>query len=120
MKTEFEFTLPRGYLDGDGRLHRHGIMRLAQAIDEIEALHHPHARDNEGWLPVVLLSRVIIRLGELSAISPQVVAGLFAADLLYLEDLYLRVNSAEQLILGAVCPHCQGSFQLRVAPLLGD
>lgn len=120
MKTEFEFTLPRGYIDGDGRIHRLGFIRLAQALDEIEALHHPYARDNEGWLPVVLLSRVITQLGELPAVTPQVVAGLFAADLLYLEDLYLRLNSAEQVLIGAVCPYCQGNFHLRVAPLLGD
>lgn len=120
MQTEFDFTLPRGYIDGDGRVHRHGVMRLAQALDEIEAVHHPHAREYEGWLPVLLLSRVVTRLGDLPAVTPQVVAGLFAADLLYLEDLYLRLNSAEQLLVGAICPYCQGNFQLRVAPLLGE
>lgn len=120
MQTEYEFTLPRGYIDGDGRVHRLGVMRLGQALDEIEALHHPHARDNDGWLPVLLLSRVVTRLGDLPAVTPQVVAGLFAADLLYLEDLYLRLNSVEQLTVVAVCPYCQGSFQLRVAPILGE
>ncbi len=120
MQTQLEFTLPRGYVDGDGRVHRQGVMRLAHALDEIEALHHPHARENDGWLPVLLLSRVVTRLGDVPAVTPQVIAGLFAADLLYLEDLYLRLNSAEQLVVGAVCPYCSGNFHLRVAPLLGE
>jgi hypothetical protein len=74
---------------------------------------------NEAYLPVVLLSRVITQLGDLAAVSPQVVEGLFAADLAYLEDVYQRLNSPEQVVLGAVCPQCSTQFQLQVAPL-GD
>lgn len=118
LQTEFEFTLPRGYVDGDGRLHRQGVMRLAQARDEIEAVEHPSVQAQPSYLPVLLLSRVITRLGELDAVTPEVVIQLFAADLAYLEDLYLRLNGAEQVSVGAVCPHCSQQFQLQVAPLV--
>jgi hypothetical protein len=119
LQTEFEFRLPRGYLDADGQIQRDGCMRLATALDEIEAFHDPRVQDNEAYLPLVLLSRVITRLGSLPVISPQVISGLFASDLAYLEDLYQRLNTQGEVILGAVCPQCSLQFQLRVAPL-GD
>lgn len=116
-QTEFEFTLPRGYIDADGRLQRRGRMRLATARDEIMALQEPAVQDNPACLPVCLLSRVITRLGDLPGITPSVVEGLFAADMAYLEELYLRLNTHHTLVVGAVCPHCSSHFQLQVAPL---
>ena len=117
LKTELEFSLPRGYVTESGQLHRDGRMRLATAMDEIESLRDPRVQANEAYLPVVLLSRVVKQLGELPAVTPQVIEGLFASDIAYLEDLYQRVNSPEYVILGAVCPQCSTRFQLQVAPL---
>lgn len=119
MKTEFDFTLPRGYMGSDGRLHRHGRLRLATALDEIEPMGDPRVESNSGYLSVLLLSRVVTQLGDLPAVTPQVIEGLFAADLAYLQDLYLRLNAAHNLVVSAVCPHCSGHFQLQVAPLDG-
>ncbi len=118
-KTEFEFTLPRGYVSESGQIHREGRMRLATALDEIESFQDPRVQANEAYLPVLLLSRVVERLGELPAVTPQVVEGLFVSDIAYLEDLYQRVNSPEDVALGVVCPHCSTQFQLQVAPLEG-
>lgn len=115
--TEFSFTLPRGYIDAAGQVQREGRMRLATALDEIEAVQDPRVQANDAYLPVFLLSRVITQLGTLSAVTPQVIAGLFVIDLAYLEDLYQRINSPEQVSVGAVCPHCSTQFQLQVAPL---
>lgn len=117
--TEFEFSLPRGYLDPDGTRHVEGRMRLATARDEIESLQDPRVQANESYLPVVLLSRVIIALGDLPSIHPTIIEGLFASDLAYLEDLYERLNSPERVVLGAVCPHCSNQFQVQIAPLTG-
>jgi hypothetical protein len=117
MKTEFEFTLPRGYIDPSGQVHRTGWMRLATAQDEIESLQDPRVQTNEAYLPIILLSRVIIKLGTLRDIKPQIIEKLFAADLASLEDLYLRLNSHEYVILGAICPQCSSSFKVQVAPL---
>ena len=117
LQLEYPFSLPRGYVDADGRLHRDGTMRLAIALDEIESVQDPRVRSNEAYLPIILLSRVVTRLGDLPAIPPQVIASLFAADLAYLEDLYLRLNLQERVTVGAVCPHCSTAFQLQVAPL---
>ena len=115
--TEFLFTLPRGYLDATGQVHREGRMRLATALDEIEAIQHPRVLANEAYLPVALLSRVITQLGSLPSVTPSAVEQLYAADLAYLEDLYLRLNMHEPVMMGTVCPHCGTSFQLQVAPL---
>ncbi|MEZ4868513.1 MAG: hypothetical protein R3C14_44700 [Caldilineaceae bacterium] len=115
--TEFSFTLPRGYVDGAGQVQREGRMRLATALDEIESVQDPRVQANEAYLPVLLLSRVITQLGELPAVTPDVIAGLFVIDLAYLEDLYQRLNSPEQVAVGAVCPRCSTQFQLQVAPL---
>lgn len=101
-------------------MHTEGTMRLATALDEIESVAHPRVEANEAYLPVILISRVVTQLGELSEVTPHVVENLFAADLAYLEDLYLRLNSHESVIVGAMCPHCDQQFQLRVAPLFNN
>ena len=117
FQTEFTFTLPRGYIDSFGEIHQEGQMRLATALDEIEAMQHPRVQANPAYLPVILLGKVLTRLGSLPAVTPQVVESLFASDLAYLEDLYQRLNSPETVVVGAVCPHCHNTFQLQVAPL---
>jgi hypothetical protein len=115
--SEFDFTLPRGYTDSTGVIHREGKMRLAVALDEIDALKDPRVMDNDAYLPVILLSRVITRLGNLDSVTPQIIEHLYVADFSYLEDLYLRINSHENMIVAAVCPNCSTEFQLQVAPL---
>ncbi len=117
FQTEYEFILPKGFIDEGGNLITTGSMRLAFARDEIQALNDPRVIDNDAYLPIVLLSRVITRLGNMNTISPQLVESLFAADLAYLEDLYLRLNNPEPITLEAICPHCSQLFQLQVAPL---
>jgi hypothetical protein len=92
LRTEFPFVLPRGYVDDAGVLHREGAMRLATARDEILPLRDPRVRENEAYLTVILLSRVVVRLGTLPQVTPQVVEGMFASDLAFLQDLYRRVN----------------------------
>ncbi|MBN2394147.1 MAG: phage tail assembly protein [Anaerolineae bacterium] len=117
MQNTFEFVLPRGYVDAAGQVHREGCIRLASALDEIQAVSDTRVQANEAYLPIVLLSSVIVRLGTLQAITPRVLEQLFAADLAYLEDLYLRLNSYESVLVDAVCPQCNARFQLQVAPL---
>jgi len=114
---EFEFELPQGYVDAEGNTHRQGVMRLATALDEIEPLGDPRVEANEAYLVILLLSRVIIRLGNLTAVTPKVVEGLYAADLAYLQEVYQRLNASQPVIVNAVCPNCRTSFQLQVAPL---
>lgn len=118
VHTDYEFILPQGYVDEAGEIHRQGLMRLATAKDEIEAVAHPQVQANEAYLPVVLLSRVIVRLGPLTEVTPQLIETLFAADMAYLEDLYLRLNSYEDVVVKAVCPHCNHELNLKVAPLM--
>lgn len=96
FQTEFEFTLPKGYLDGEGNLHRKGVMRLSKAIDEIVPLRDPRVKANPAYATVIILSRVIIQLGALEDISPTVIEGLFAGDLNYLHQFYRRINDLEE------------------------
>jgi hypothetical protein len=114
---DFEFELPRGFVDSEGQLHRRGTMRLATALDEIEPLNDPRVQANEAYLVILLLSRVVVRLGDLPAVTPQVIEGLFASDLAYLQDVYQRLNAPASVLVSAVCPHCSTQFQLQVAPL---
>ena len=122
LQTDIKFTLPRGYVDASGHAHCEGRMRLATALDEIQSAGDPRVQINEAYLPVVLLSRVVTRLGDLPAVTPRVIEGLFASDLAYLEDLYQMLNSPKSVVVGAVCPNCSTQFQLQVAPLgsIGD
>ena len=111
IRTEFEFVLPRGYMDAEGNLHREGMMRLATAADEILPLKDPRVQSNAAYLVVILLSRVITRLGSIEAINPKVIEGLFAADLGYLQEFYNRINRNGKTTLKLVCPHCQQPFE---------
>ena len=95
FQTEHEFTLPMGYLDADGTLHRDGVMRLATAADEILPLKDPRVQKNPAYLTVILLSRVVTRLGGVDPVTPNVIEGLFAADLAYLQDLYNEINRVD-------------------------
>jgi hypothetical protein len=104
FQTEFEFKLPCGFLDEDGTLHRDGVMRRATAADEILPLKDPRVQKNEAYLIVILLSRVVTRLGTLASINPKVIEDLFATDLNFLQDLYNRVNQLSDET--AACPHC--------------
>lgn len=93
LQTEFEFTLPKGYVDQHGTLHRHGTMRLATARDEIEPLRDPRvAGPEDPYLTVIVLSRVVTQLGSVSQVTPKDIESLFAADLAYLQDLYGVIN----------------------------
>ena len=92
LQTEYPFLLPKGYVDEQGRVHREGAMRLATARDEIEPLRDPRVRENEAYLTVIVLSRVITRLGATTQITPKVIEGLFASDLAYLQDVYGAIN----------------------------
>ena len=97
MQTEFEFTLPKGYLDEAGNVHRKGVMRLATAIDEIVPLRDPRVKSNPAYATVIILARVITKLGALEEISPQVVEGFFACDLSYLQKFYRQINELEEV-----------------------
>jgi hypothetical protein len=120
MQTEFPFTLPHGYLDAEGNLHREGSMRMSTAYDEIAPLKDPRVGANPGYLVIILLSRVITRLGELEQINPKVIEGLFSGDLAYLQDFYQRLNQNGHGRLLVVCPHCQGEFEVETSSLGGD
>jgi hypothetical protein len=115
LQTEFAFQLPNGYVDEGGTVHQHGLMRLATARDEIMPLRDPRVRDNEAYLSVLLLSRVVTQLGTLSAVTPGVIEGLFAADLAFLQDLYSRVNQQGHTRGIVVCPACHHEFEVDVA-----
>jgi hypothetical protein len=112
FQTEFEFTLPCGYLDEDGTLHREGVLRRATAADEIVPLRDPRVVRNPAYLTVILLARVVTRLGALDQISTTVVENLYATDLAYLQNLYNDVNKLEPAGATAVCPECKHEFAL--------
>jgi hypothetical protein len=115
LVTEFPFTLPRGYVDEDGAVHRDGVMRLATARDEIAPLRDPRVRDNEAYLTVLLLSRVVTKLGDLDQVTPGVVEGMFATDLSFLQDHYRRINTEGTPRAAVRCPSCEHGFEVELA-----
>jgi hypothetical protein len=114
FQTEHEFTLPFGYVDDSGNLHRDGIMRLATAADEILPLRDPRVQANQAYLVVILLSRVVTRLGSVAQVTPKLIEGLYAADLAYLQALYNRINRDDHAGL-VTCPQCSHSFQTELS-----
>ena len=110
FQTEFEFTLPCGYLDANGTLHRDGVMRRATAADEILPLKDPRVVKNPAYLVVILLSRVVTRLGTVEQINPLVIENLYATDLAYLQNLYNKINRLDDEPASVVCPECHHEF----------
>ncbi len=115
LETEFPFELPRGYIDGDGTIHRRGAMRLATADDEIAPLRDPRVQANSAYLVVILLSRVITKLGDVPFVTPKTIEGLFAGDLAYLEDLYRRINETGANEVSVHGPHCEEAFDVELS-----
>ncbi len=115
LRTEFEFELPRGYVDGSGTVHKRGVMRLATARDELLPLHDDRVRENPAYLTVVLLARVIERLGTLTDIHAGIVEKIFASDLAFLQDVYRRINQEGHTRAAIVCPACEHHFSVDVA-----
>ncbi|MEU4195401.1 hypothetical protein AB0E69_26105 [Kribbella sp. NPDC026611] len=118
LVTEVPFELPKGYVDAEGTLHRSGTMRLATAADEIYPLRDPRVQGWPAYLIVVLLARVVTKLGSLPDVNPGVVEGLFSEDLAHLQDLYNRINGLTPHLFSVVCPHCGENHDVEV-PLLG-
>ena len=112
FKTEFPFTLPKGYIDSEGKLHRNGVMRLATAKDEIVPLQDYRVQSNRAYLVIVLLSRVISKLGELAVVDTEVIENLFSTDLAYLQEFYRRINEEGAPRIHAKCPSCQHEFDI--------
>ncbi|MBP0458864.1 hypothetical protein [Streptomyces montanisoli] len=114
LRTEFEFELPRGYVDATGTVHRNGSMRLATARDELIPLRDVRVQENPAYLSVVLLGRVITRLGTLAQVHDGVVENMFASDLAFLQDFYRQVNAEGHTRAGVTCPHCEQPFEVEL------
>ncbi|GAA2473562.1 MULTISPECIES: zinc-ribbon domain-containing protein [Actinomycetes] len=112
LRTEFEFELPRGYVDESGTLHRSGSMRLATARDELRPQIDLRVKENPAYLSVVLLSQVITRLGTITDVHAGVVERMYATDVAFLQDFYRRVNSEGHTRAAVTCPHCEGGFEV--------
>ena len=110
LQTVYPFRLPKGYLDPEGNLHRDGKMRLATAGDELRALHDPKVKADENYLNTVLLSQVILSLGTLAQVTPQVMEGLFISDMEYLQTMYDTINKADKPQIQVTCPYCGKTF----------
>ncbi len=119
LQTEFEFTLPVGYVDRTGNVHKKGTMRLATAMDEITPLNDMRVQANDAYLVIVLLARVITSLGSLSQVNTGVIENLFAADLAYLQEFYRQINETGKTTRQVVCPHCNETLEVDLASLGG-
>ena len=112
LMTEHEFTLPLGYPDSEGNLHKNGVMRLATAADEILPMKDPRVQQNPAYLSVILLSRVVIKLGDMPSITPKTIEGLYTADLNFLQDMYNRINQNGRNTIQTACPKCDHNFEI--------
>jgi hypothetical protein len=116
LQTEYEFVLPKGYVDEMGTLHKEGVMRLATAADEILPLKDPRVQQNPAYITVILLSRVVVKLGSIPEVNPRIVEGLFASDIAYLQALYQKINGDSSTVFKATCPKCQFQFEVDIDP----
>ena len=120
LQTEFDFVLPQGYVDREGNLHREGTMRFATAMDEIAPLRDPRVRENQAYLVIILLSRVITRLGSLQQVSTYEVENMFSGDLAYLQRLYRQVNEQGTTLVPVTCPECSTPIDVDISRLGGS
>ena len=118
--TEHDFELPNGYVDKNGTLHRTGVMRLATAADEILPMKDPRVQNLPAYLIVILLSRVIVRLGTIKDVNPGIVEGFFSEDLSYLQEMYNRINGLGRRQHAVRCPKCSESFEMETSAVGGS
>ncbi|MFO7995867.1 MAG: phage tail assembly protein [Dehalococcoidia bacterium] len=119
LQTEFEFTLPRGYVDAKGNLHKQGRMRMATAMDEIAPLRDLRVKGNQAYLAIILLAQVITKLGSLPEVNTGVIEKMFSADFAYLQDFYRRINEDGTASVPATCPECSHKFEVDLSRLGG-
>jgi hypothetical protein len=112
FRTEFPFILPRGYVDASGTVFKHGVMRLATAKDEIVPLQDYRVQSNRAYLVIILLSRVIVKLGDVRTIDTDVIENLFSADLAYLQEFYRKINEEGSAKVHTACPSCKTEFDI--------
>lgn len=110
FQTEYEFTLPKGYLSPEGNCCRHGIMRMATARDEIDAMKDFRVKNTPDYMSVILLSKVISRFEGVEEVTPELIERLFASDFTFLQNMYETINSAEDPVIQVQCPHCGKTF----------
>jgi len=120
LQREYEFTLPKGYMDDEGNVHRKGVMRLATAIDEIEAAKTPGTKESPDYMALVLLARVVSRLEGVERITPEVIGKLFTADFAFLQNMYETINNAEEPVIQVQCPYCNKVFTDTLNFVLGE
>lgn len=114
FQTEFPFSLPKGFVDMAGNVHKDGVMRLANAGDEILPLRDPRVQQNPGYLTIILLARVITKLGTLPTVDTNVIEKMYTMDLAYLQDLYQKINTMEMPTYKGICPHCGEKIDIPV------
>ncbi|MBR0423489.1 MAG: phage tail assembly protein [Clostridia bacterium] len=119
FETEVNFELPKGYIDKNGTVHKKGVMRLANAADEIVPLNDPRVKMNPGYLSILLLERVVLSLGTLKKVDAHVIESLFTADMAYLQDLYQKINAVEPPAVNVLCPKCGHEFKYEM-PFFGE
>lgn len=120
LQTQFDFTLPRGYVDSDGNLQRKGVMRLATGMDEIDPFRDPRVRQNQAYLVVILLARVVTRIGSITNVTTQVIEDLFTGDLAFLQRLYRQVNERGTALVEVTCPECSTIVEVDLSSLGGS
>ena len=120
FKTEFAFTLPRGYVDKNGNVHKEGVMRLATAKDEILPLQDYRVQNNRAYLVIILLSRVVTKLGDLESINPGVIENLYSTDLQFLQDFYRQVNEEGTNKVSVPCPECDYKLEVTMGGAPGE
>lgn len=123
LQTEFEFTLPKGYVDEGGKMHTKGVMVLATAADEILPLKDPRVQQNPAYHTIILLSRVVTKLGEQygeKGIGTSVIEKLFISDLAFLQELYRKINGDGTIQTDVQCPKCEHKFTMEINNQLGE
>lgn len=118
-QAQFPFTLPQGLVDADGITHREGTMRLATAADEVLPLGDPRVQSNPAYAAIIILARVVSKLGSLEFLTPKTIENLYAGDFAYLQEFYNRINQQGHSRLHVNCPHCDGAFQVETNSLGG-
>ena len=118
LQTEYEFSLPKGFVDYQGNLHRDGVMRLATAMDEITPMRDPRVKQNDAYLSIIILSRVITRLGDMKDVNTGTMEGMFTSDLSYLQEFYRSINEGGSSIGRVACPSCKSEFEVEPGELM--
>lgn len=105
-ERSFEFDLPIGHVDADGRLHKKAALRKMTGRDEA-VIADKSNRNNGARLITELLANCLVRLGTIERPAKPLIQSLYSADRHFLLMKLREITFGAEMQATYACPTCR-------------